>query len=57
MAPEHQQKGTEFRVVAASPIFTEVLTDDDTLPLLFLSYFIRQGFHWGTVVGWQDVLT
>ena len=28
MAHEHQQKGTEFSVVAASPIFTEVLTGD-----------------------------
>lgn len=48
-----QQKGTEARVVAASPIFTEVQIGDNAThapsPAL-LSYLTRQGFYWGMVV-------
>lgn len=38
-------RGAKARAVAASPIFTEVLIDDD-IPLPPLpSYLIKQGFH------------
>jgi hypothetical protein len=38
----------EARVVAAFPLFMEVLTGAGALSV-FLSYPIRQGFHWGMV--------
>lgn len=41
--PVRQQRGTQARAMAASPIFMDILTGDASL--LLLSYLIRQGFH------------
>lgn len=50
-----QQKRTEVRAVATSPIFKEVLTGDN-IPLIPSELPHQHGFHWSMVMVWGDMI-